>query len=151
MRRVHGFTIIELLVVVTVLAILASVALPVVEVTATRRKEVELQRALWEIRDALDRYRRAVDEGHISPRPTASGYPRILDDLLVASGAPGSGPFLRRVPRDPFADQALPPSQQWLLRSYASPSSNPRPGADVYDVVSSADGIGLNGVPYREW
>lgn len=158
MRRRAGFTIIEVLVVLTVLAILASLALPLTEVASTRVREDELRRGLWELRDAIDAYKRAVDDGRITPRPTISGYPASLSALVQGvqvSGARGGSEriyFLRRIPRDPFAaDSDLPPEKQWGLRSYASPPERPEAGEDVYDVFSRSPKTGLNRVPYREW
>lgn len=157
--KVRGFSIIELLVVLAVLGILAGVAMPLAELNATRRKEEELRRSLWEIRDAIDAYKRAVEAGKVSPRPTPSGYPPTLEAL--ADGAPGSGDgqsragavyFLRRVPRDPFhPDPMLAAAATWALRSYASSPDRPQAGDDVFDVASRSDKVGLNGRPYREW
>jgi general secretion pathway protein G len=157
--KLRGFTIVEVLVVMVVLAILASVAMPVAELTATRRKEEELRRALWAIRDAIDAYKRAVDEGRIIPRPTASGYPVSLEALTASysntrdDGAHGQVQrFLRRVPRDPFhPDPTAPAALTWQLRSYASPADRPAPGDDVYDVMSHSSRVSLDGRPYREW
>jgi general secretion pathway protein G len=156
-QRCHGYTLVELLVVLGVLALLATMAMPLAEMTVQRDKERELKRALWEIRDAIDAYKRASDQGLIERPPGASSYPATLQSLLQAapSAKVGSDPaslrFLRRVPRDPFADPALPPEKTWGLRSYASEAREPRAGADVYDVYSMSERLGLNGVPLRQW
>jgi general secretion pathway protein G len=154
--RLHrGYTLIELLIVLAVLALLATMAMPLAEITAQREKERELKRSLWEIRDAIDAYKRAVDAGSIAKAPSDSGYPPTLQTLVQgvpdAKSTSGRLVFLRRVPRDPFADGSLPPEKTWRLRSYASDADNPRPGADVYDVSSSSDATGLNGVPLKQW
>lgn len=156
---VRGFTIIELMVVLAVLGILASVAMPLAELSATRKKEEELRRSLWEIRDAIDAYKRAVEAGKIVPRPTPSGYPPTLEALAEGASGTSDGSlrastlyFLRRVPRDPFhPDTSVPPADTWALRSYASAPDRPMPGDDVYDIASRSDRIGLDGRPYREW
>lgn len=157
--RSRGFSIIELLVVLVVLGILAGVAMPLAELNSTRRKEEELRRAVWEVRDAIDAYKRAVEAGKVSPRPTPSGYPPTLEAL--AEGAPGTSDgqaragnvyFLRRVPRDPFhPDPTVPAAATWALRSYASSPDRPIAGDDVFDVASKSEKIGLNGLPYRQW
>lgn len=155
MKRAQGFTVIELMVVMAVMAILALASFPLAELHVQREREAELKRALWEIRDAIDAYKRAADSGEISKPAGGSGYPRTLESL--AAGEPSIKDstqrifFLRRVPRDPFADPALPPERTWGLRSYQSPPERPRAGDDVYDVYSLAEGRGLNGVPLREW
>ncbi|MED5621554.1 type II secretion system protein [Ideonella sp. BN130291] len=153
--RGRGYTLIELLVVLGVLGLLATMVMPLAEVTLQREKERELKRSLWEIRDAIDAYKRAVDSGNIAKGMADSGYPASLQTLVDgvpdARAAGGRLVFLRRVPRDPFADGALPAERTWRLRSYASEADNPRPGADVFDVSSSSDGVGLNGVPMRQW
>jgi general secretion pathway protein G len=152
----RGFTIIELLVVMAILGVLAAAVMPLGETLITARKERELRDALWEIRTALDEYKRAADAGSITPGQ-ASGYPASLQALV--EGVPDVRPnaqggklyFLRRVPRDPFADPALPAEKTWLLRSYASPPDKPAPGADVYDVRSSSPGTALDGSLYATW
>lgn len=152
-----GFTIIELLVTVVIVSIVASAALPMTELVVQRNKEQELRHALREIRDALDAYKQAGDEGRIIRKAGESGYPRTLE-VLVEGIVDAKDPkgakihFLRRIPRDPFSpDQTAPASQTWGKRSYASSADDPKPGDDVYDVYSLAAGAGLNGSPYREW
>jgi general secretion pathway protein G len=142
--------------VLAILSLLALAVLPVAELAAKRSKERELKAALFEIRSALDGYKRAVDAGRIIVAPGSSGYPARLADLVdgVADARdPQRRPiyFLRRIPRDPFAPTESPPEDTWGLRSYASPATDPRPGDDVFDVYSTSTAVGLNGLPYRDW
>lgn len=151
----HGFTLIELLVVMAVLGILAMAAFPLAEVSVQRDREHELKRALWEIRDAIDAYKRAADVGAVAAVPGSPGYPASLAALVTGVPNPkASGQlqyFLRRVPRDPFAEPGLSAEKSWGLRSFRSPAEAPRPGVDVYDVYSLSDKVGLNGVALRAW
>lgn len=153
-----GFTLIELVITVAIVAVLASVALPLNELVVQRAKEQDLRRALREIREALDAYKHASDEGRITRSPDESGYPPTLAALVegVADAKSPSGArlrFLRRVPRDPLAaaNASAAAETTWGLRSYDSPVDAPRPGKDVFDVYSMSAGVGLNGVPYKEW
>ena len=148
--KARGFTLIELLITVAIVALLASVALPLAEVTVQRNKEKDLRHALREIRGAIDAYKRAADEGSIERPADASGYPPTLAALVdgVADKKKTDGSklyFLRRIPADPLS------GVEWGLRSYASSATEPQPGKDVYDVYSKSPDSGLNGVPYREW
>ncbi len=195
----RGFTLIEMVVVVMIVGILASAAMPLMALHKRRTQEAELRQALRTIRMAIDQYKQAFDAGRIQ-KPTSiatevTGYPPNLDVLVkgvpevaaaAASGAsesangnaaqPGAKPqtaspfatssissfstpaaaqkmfyFLRRIPRDPFADPSLPAAQTWGLRSYASPPDAPAAGADVFDVYSKTEGEALDGTPYRQW
>lgn len=153
----RGFTLIELLITATIVAVLASIALPLSEMAATRTKEQELRRALRDIRDALDAYKRASDQGHIPRAVNESGYPPSLA-ALVQGAADAKSPegrklyFLRRIPRDPFfPDPTAPAETTWRLRSYESAPDQPKPGKDVFDVHSTSERKGFNGIPYNEW
>ncbi|TDP81024.1 prepilin-type N-terminal cleavage/methylation domain-containing protein [Aquabacterium commune] len=210
--KMRGFTLIEMVVVVMIVGILASAAMPLMALHKRRTQEAELKESLRTLRRAIDAYKQAADKGDIAKRPDDSGYPPSLDVLVkgvpkltpgasLAAGKPGeankpggSGAaaaagaapsaanaassafslnlfgtstggatdaatgkapatiyFLRRLPRDPFADPTVPAAQTWGLRSYASPPNAPAPGADVFDVYSRSEGVGLDGVPLREW
>jgi general secretion pathway protein G len=156
-RLARGFTLIELLVTVTIVSLLATMALPVAELTVRRAKEHELRAALREIRGAIDAYKRAGDEGRIPRISGESGYPPDLV-VLTAGVEDAKSPdkrliyFLRRIPHDPFVDDpSLPAAETWGLRSYDSPPDDPAEGRDVFDVYSRSERTGLNGRPYKEW
>jgi general secretion pathway protein G len=152
-----GFTFIELLITVAIIAVLASIIYPMAELNRQRERERDLRTALREIRAALDAYKQAGDEGRILRNAGELGYPKRLQDLVlgvenVKDPARRKLYFLRQIPRDPtFPDTAVPAHLTWGLRSYASPPDKPAAGADVFDVHSRSAGAGLNGVPYREW
>ena len=153
----RGFTLIEMMVTVMLVGILASVVVPLTQMSIQRAKEHELRMALREIRTAIDAYKRAGDEGRIHRSATTTGYPANLD-VLVQGEPDLKDParrkiyFLRRVPRDPMnPDMALAPAATWRNRCYASDADQPKEGDDVYDVYSSSARSGLNGVPYAQW
>lgn len=158
-RRVQssaGFTFVELLVVAAILATLAAVALPLVQVTVQRQREVELRRSLREMRDAIDRFKDAVDSGAIPQtelKPNNEGYPPDLETLVegveVANDATGRKLRfgLRRIPIDPMTN-----STDWGLRSYQDkPDASSWGRQNVFDVYSKSDATALNGTRYRDW
>lgn len=156
-RPHRGFTLIELMVSLAILGLLASLVIPLAEVSSRRTKEHELRLALRELRAAIDAYKRAGDEGRIRRDPQGSGYPKSLE-ILVEGVEDNRSPkkakiyFLRGVPRDPMhADPTVPASATWLRRAYASEAEDPQEGEDVYDVRSRSDASGLNGIPYKRW
>ena len=156
-RAQRGFTLVELLVVVAIMAVLASIGFPLAELSKRRAQEEELRRSLREIRTAIDQYKRMVDQGRIAKDALGSGYPPSLE--VLASGAPDAQSarqariyFLRKLPRDPFAPESITAAAEtWGLRSYESPPDDPRAGRDVFDVHSRSEGVGLDGTPYRKW
>ncbi|MNM92360.1 Type II secretion system protein G precursor [compost metagenome] len=154
--RARGFTLIEVVITLAILGLLASIAAPLTETVIRRGKEQDLRDALYQIRDALDAYKREADAGHIEKSVGSSGYPPKLQVLVegVRDQRSAKGAkiyFLRRLPRDPFADPKLKPEESWGLRAYDSSAAEPHDGEDVFDVYSLARGKGLNGIPYREW
>jgi general secretion pathway protein G len=155
--RLGGFSLIELVVTLAILALLASMAVPFAQLVQQRHKETELRQALWQIRTALDAYKHGVMEGRVDAAADDSGYPPNLDLLwqgVTDKTRPDASKlyFIRRLPRDPFyPDPAAAAAETWGLRSYASPPDAPAPGRDVFDVYSLSPKTGLNGVPYREW
>ena len=152
-----GFTLIELVITVAIIAILAVGLLPLTQLAAQRAKESELRAALRDIRTAIDAYKKAADESRIEKKADQSGYPPELGVLAegVKDIKTPDGKmiyFLRRIPRDPFfEDTTVPAAKTWGLRSYESPPDDPREGDDVFDVYSLSKKVGLNGVAYKEW
>jgi general secretion pathway protein G len=155
--RARGFTLIELVITVGIVALLASAAVPLNELIVQRGKEQDLRRALRDIREAIDSYKQASDEGRIAKKPGDSGYPRRLEELTQGVDDQKSARkermyFLRRIPPDPFSpERDQLPAATWGKRSYDSPAEAPREGADVFDVYSLSSARGINGVPYRQW
>jgi len=154
--RSRGFTLIEMLVVLAMLAVLASTARPLLELSVQRSKEHELRQGLRTLRLALDAYKQAGDAGSIARSPDDSGYPQKLQQLV--DGVPDlKSPngrkfyFLRRLPRDPFAAAELPAADTWGLRAYDSPADDPRAGKDVFDVYSRSERKALDGSRLRDW
>jgi general secretion pathway protein G len=154
----RGFTLIELVITVAIVGLLASVAFPMAELAQQREREAALRRTLIEVREAIDAYHRAVEEGRIIRTARSSGYPPSLK-ILVEGESDAADPngkarlyFLRSIPRDPMAtDPALDNDATWAKREYASSADEPREGEDVFDVHSRSEGSGINGVPYRSW
>jgi general secretion pathway protein G len=156
-RAARGFTLIELVITVAILGVLATMALPMLQVTAQRQKETELRAALRDIRGALDAYHQAVRDKKIEAAADASGYPPDLEALtrgVPDITRPDRRPiyFLRRLPRDPLnPDTALSAAETWGKRSYASPADQPQVGEDIFDVFSRSEKKAINGTLYREW
>ncbi len=155
--KASGFTYIEVIFTVAIVALIATTVMPYVELSVQRKKEAELRHSLREIRTALDEFKRAVENGVIALPADASGYPPALE--VLAQGAPNAQDpqqrpvyFLRRLPRDPmYQGPPVTAAETWGKRSYDSPPDAPQEGEDVFDIYSLSDAVGLNGVPYHDW
>jgi general secretion pathway protein G len=150
-----GYTLVELLVVSAILLILASAAMPLARVTIQRQREVELRRALREMRTAIDKFKDAADMGLIAAtelKAGAEGYPPDLDTLvegvsLVNDQSGRKLKFLRRIPMDPMTH-----STDWGLRSYQdAPDAKSWGGQSVFDVYTKSEAKALDGTSYRDW
>jgi len=144
-------TFIELLISVAVLGILASVAMPLVQVSVTRTRELELRRTLRKVREGIDQFRAEYDKARANARDARAdfkkrvsvdrtGYPLTLDELVETK-------ILRRIPRDPMT-----PEGKWVTRSFSDkPDSSLSDGKDVYDVRSVSKVVALDGTTYDTW
>lgn len=144
----RGFTIVELIVAITILLVLTTMALPMVQIQVKREKEKALRYDLHEMRTAIDRYKDAADRGLFQVQFGTDGYPPTLRALTEPiEGAGKTYRFLRRIPVDPMTG-----NKNWGLQSTSdSPNSDSWGGDNVFNVYSRSQGTGLNGVPYRDW
>jgi general secretion pathway protein G len=137
-----------LIVTITILAILASAAVPIARIRVKREKERELRRDLWEMRDAIDHYKDAADKGGFQTKVDSNGYPPDLETLVKGVDVQGKKiKFLRRIPVDPMTGKA-----EWGLRSMQDDAdSTSWGGQNVFDVYTQSQGTGLDGTNYQEW
>ncbi len=144
----RGVTLTELIIVVTILAILATAAIPAVKFEVKRTKERELRADLWEMRRAIDMYKDVADLGGIQTKADSNNYPPDLQTLVNGVDVKDKKMrFLREIPVDPMTGNT-----DWGLRSNQdAPDSDSFGGQDVYDVYSKSDGTGLDGTKYKTW
>jgi general secretion pathway protein G len=156
----RGFTLVEMLVTLAVLAVLATAAMPLAKIAVKREKEIELHRNLRLVREAIDAYKKLADENKIEVEEDSEGYPPDLETLVKGVEVKaGQGDqkakkaesktvkFLRRIPKDPMTD-----SFDWGLRSYQDePDSEIWGGENVYDIYTRSLGTALDGTKYRDW
>ena len=147
-RSQSGLTLVELIVTVAILAILASAAVPLARFRAQRERERELRYDLWQMRDAIARYKDAADRHAFMTKVDSNNYPPDLDTLVKGVDAQGKKlKFLRRIPVDPMTGKA-----EWLLRSMQDePNSDSWGGQNVFDVASKSKGTGMDGTKYSDW
>ncbi len=147
-RRSRGFTLVELIVAMTILMILTAAATPVVRITIQRNQERELRRDLWQMRDAIDRYKDAADRGAFQVKVDSQGYPPDLETLVKGVDSNGKKlRFLRHIPIDPMTGK-----DEWGLRSMQDDvDSDSWGGQNVFDVYTKSEGTGLDGTKYKTW
>ena len=147
-HRERGLTLVELVVAIAILAILAGAAVPLARTTVRRSKERELRRDLWEMRDAIDRYKDAADRGAFQIKVGTEGYPPDLETLVKGVDSNGKKlRFLRRIPVDPMTG-----NNEWGMRSMQDePDSSSWGGQNVFDVYTKSQGTALDGTKYTEW
>ena len=157
MKKQNGFTLIEMMFTLALLASLAAAAIPLVHQQRLKQNEYQLQESLRQIRSAIDRYAQAVQDGRIEHEAGASHFPPRLETLVegVADKTAKNKEklyFLRRLPRDPFCnDEGVSDAKTWQLRSSTQSPEDFSGGKDVYDIRSASQLTGTNGVPYAQW
>jgi general secretion pathway protein G len=146
--RQAGLTLVELIVTVAILAILATAAVPLARFRVQREKERELRYDLWQMRDAIDRYKDAAEKHAFQIKLDSQGYPPDLDTLVKGVDAQGKKlKFLRRIPVDPITGKA-----EWTLRSMQDePNSDSWGGQNVFDVASKSQATAMDGTKYSDW
>lgn len=150
-KQQSGMTLVELIVAIAIMAILATGVLPITRTVVKREREKELRAALWQMRDAIDRYKDAVDRGAITGlqlKLGSEGYPADLETLVKGVDVQGKKiRFLRHIPVDPMTH-----GTEWGLRSMQDdPTSDSWGGQGVFDVYSKSDGTALDGTKYSDW
>ncbi|HSS98767.1 MAG TPA: type II secretion system protein [Terriglobales bacterium] len=147
-KNEHGFTLVELIVATGILVILTSLAIPMARIGIKRERERELRHDLWEMRDAIDRYKDAADRGAFQIKVGSEGYPPDLDTLVNGVDVGGKKVrFLRRIPVDPMTGNT-----EWGTRSMQDdPDSDSSGGDNVFDVHTKSAGTGLDGTEYKSW
>ncbi len=146
--RTRGFTLIEMIAAITILMILTGMAIPLARVTIKRERERELRHDLWEMRDAIDRYKDAAERGAFQIKVGSEGYPPDLDTLVTGVDVNGKKlKFLRHIPIDPMTGNS-----EWGMRSMQDdPTSDSWDGNNVFDVYTKSTGTALDGTKYKDW
>src|ERR1700733_2325812 len=144
----RGFTLLELIIATAILVILSTMAVPLARLTITREKERMLRGDLWELRDAIDRYKDAADRGGFQTKVDSQNYPPDLETLVKGVDVQGKKVrFLRKIPTDPMTG-----TTEWGLRSMQDdPDSDSWGGQSVFDVYTKSQGPGLDGTKYKDW
>jgi len=146
-----GFSLVELIITVTIIGILTAMAVPLARNTIQREREVELRQALRDLRVAIDKYKEASERGLIQVKVGTDGYPENLEVLVegvsMLNTVDKKLKFLRKIPTDPMTNSA-----DWGLRAYQDePDAFSWGGENVFDVYTKSEGIALDGTKYKEW
>jgi len=147
-KRQRGFSLLELIIATTILLILSTMVLPMARVTIKREKERRLRADLWEMRDAIDRYKLDADRGAFQTKVDSQGYPPDLDTLVKGVDVQGKKVrYLRRIPIDPMTN-----STEWGMRSMQDdPDSDSWGGQSVFDVFTKSQDEAMDGTKYKDW
>jgi len=147
-RRGRGFSLIELIVAITILSVLASMSVPYIQITIKRERERELRYDLWTMRDAIDRYKDASERGAFQIKVGSEGYPPDLETLVKGVDVAGKKVrFLRKIPVDPMTGRS-----EWGMRSVQDDAASESwGGQNVFDVYSKSEGAALDGTKYKDW
>lgn len=149
LKHQAGFSLVELVVAITIMAILATAALPLARLVVRREKERELRNDLHEMRDAIDKYKDAADRGMFQIKLGTEGYPPDLETLVngIDIDQKKKVRFLRKIPVDPMTGKA-----DWGLRSMQDdPNSDSFGGQNVFDVYSKSEATAIDGTRYKDW
>jgi general secretion pathway protein G len=147
-KPARGFTLLELMIATTILVVLSTMAVPLARLTIQREKERLLRYDLWEMRDAIDRYKDAADRNLFQTKVDSQNYPPDLETLVKGVDVQGKKVrFLRKIPLDPMTG-----TTEWGLRSMQDdPDSDSWGGQSVFDVFTKSQGMGLDGTKYKDW
>jgi general secretion pathway protein G len=147
-RKQRGFTLLELIIASGIIVVLSTMVVPLARITIQRERERQLRIALWDLRDAIDRYKDAADRGGFQTKVDSQNYPPDLDTLVKGVDVQGKKiKFLRKIPIDPMTN-----STEWGLRSMQDdPDSDSWGEQNVFDVYTKSEGTGLDGTKYKDW
>jgi general secretion pathway protein G len=147
-KPVRGFTLLELIIDTSIVVVLSTMAVPLARLSITRERERLLRFDLWEMRDAIDRYKDAADRNLFQTKVDSQNYPPDLETLVKGVDVQGKKVrFLRQIPVDPMTG-----TKEWGMRSMQDdPESDSWGGQSVFDVFTKSQGTGLDGTKYKDW
>jgi len=147
-RPARGFTLLELVIATTILLVLSTMAVPLARLTIKREKERRLRADLWEMRDAIDRYKLDADRGAFQTKVDSQNYPPDLETLVKGVDVQGKKVrYLRKIPIDPMTN-----TTEWGMRSMQDdPESDSWGGQSVFDVFTKSQDTALDGTKYKDW
>lgn len=143
-----GFTLLELIIATTIVLILSTMAVPMARLSIKREKERRLRADLWEMRDAIDRYKIDADRNAFQTKVDSQGYPPDMETLVKGVDVQGKKVrYLRKLPIDPMTG-----TTEWGMRSMQDdPDSDSFGGQSVFDVYTKSQDEALDGTKYKDW